>query len=150
MLRSKNHPHKTMVFRDRALGNMMEELNLSVTLVEDWMLIQRASFDLRVDEEPYHSLQVYANLGTRKLVVRVWGRTITNRDVNSMEELSSLCADYFKSRVVCVGHLGSQPGSTENQGLRISLVNQTCMSLSNMTMNSILRSDLNLLTLWVF
>ena len=119
MLSSKNQPNTPKVFRDRALGTMMEELNLSVTLVEDWMLIQRASFDLRVDEEPYHSLQVYANLGTRKLVVRVWGRTISNREVNSMEELSTLCADYFKSRAVCVGHLGSHPGSTENQGLCI-------------------------------
>ena len=136
MLSSKNHPHKTMVLRDRALGSMMEELSLSVTLVEDWMLIQRASFDLRVDEEPYHSLQVYANLGTRKLVVRVWGRTISNREVNSMEELSSLCADYFKSRAVCVGHLGSHPGSSENQGLCFSLVSQTKMNLSNMILIS--------------
>ena len=133
MLRStsKNTPHTTKVLRDRTLGCMMEELSLSVTLVEDWMLIQRASFDLRVDEEPYHSLQVYANLGTRKLVVRVWGRTISNKEVNSMEELSSLCADYFKSRAVCVGHLGSHPGSSENQGLYISLVPETYMTLSN-------------------
>ena len=129
MLRSK--PHTTKVMRDRALGSMMEELNLSVTLVEDWMLIQRTSFDLRVDEEPYHSLQVYANLGTRKLVVRVWGRTISNREVNSMEELSFLCADYFKSRAVCVGHLGSHPGSSESQGLFISLVPQTCVTMRN-------------------
>ena len=136
MLSSKNQLHTTKVLRDRALGSMMEELNLSVTLVEDWMLIQRASFDLRVDEEPYHSLQVYAHLGTRKLVVRVWGRTISNREVNSMEELSSLCADYFKSRAVCVGHLGSHPGSSENQGLCFSLVSQTKMNLSNMILIS--------------
>ena len=113
---SKNPPHGRKV-EDKALGRMIEEHNLSVVLVEDWMLIQRANFDLRVDEEPYHSLQVYANLGARRFMVRVWGKTICSGEVTSIKELNSLCADYFKSRVACVGHLGSHPGATGNQGI---------------------------------
>ena len=113
----KNQPHVTKkMVEDRALGRMMEELNLSVTLIEDWMLIQRASFDLRVDEEPYHSLQVYANLGARKFVVRVWGRTLCSGEVADIKELNAVCTDYFKSRVACVGHLGSHLGASGNQG----------------------------------
>ena len=120
---SKYQSHGNKV-EDKALGRMMEEHNLSVVLVEDWMLIQRANFDLRVDEEPYHSLQVYANLGARRFMVRVWGKTICSGEVTSIKELNSLCADYFKSRVACVGHLGSHPGATGNQGCRSSLVSR--------------------------
>ena len=53
------------------LSRVLEELQLSLTRIEEWILIQRATFDLRIDEEPYHSIQMYASLATKKFVVRV-------------------------------------------------------------------------------
>ena len=73
------------------LSGILEKLRLSLVQVEEWILIQRMKFDLRIDEEPYHSVQVYANMETRKYVVRVWGRTSDKGEFKSDEELRSLC-----------------------------------------------------------
>lgn len=94
----------------RCLSGILEKLRLSLVQVEEWILIQRMTFDLRIDEEPYHSVQVYANMETRKYVVRVWGRTSDKGEFKSDEELRSLCVTNFENTSACVGYLGSHPG----------------------------------------
>ena len=42
---------------------------LAIT-VEDWILIQRSSFDLHIDDLPYHAIQVYVKVTSRSYVVR--------------------------------------------------------------------------------
>ena len=37
---------------------------LAIT-VEDWILIQRSSFDLHIDDLPYHAIQVYVKVTSR-------------------------------------------------------------------------------------
>ena len=98
---------------DKALTKILKESNLSLGRVEEWLVIQRVKFDIHVDEVPYHSLHVYANLGTRKCTVRVWGRTVWSGEVETLEDLATLCADYFEGKVVCIGHLGSRPGALQ-------------------------------------
>ena len=39
------------------LSETLERLRLHLVRVEDWVLIQRANFDIRVNGEPYHSIQ---------------------------------------------------------------------------------------------
>ena len=39
------------------LSGTLESLRLQLVRVEDWVLIQRANFDIRVNGEPYHSIQ---------------------------------------------------------------------------------------------
>ena len=39
------------------LSETLESLRLHLVRVEDWILIQRANFDIRVNGEPYHSIQ---------------------------------------------------------------------------------------------
>ena len=39
------------------LSETLESLRLHLVRVEDWVLIQRANFDIRVNGEPYHSIQ---------------------------------------------------------------------------------------------
>ena len=39
------------------LSETLESLRLNLVRVEDWVLIQRANFDIRVNGEPYHSIQ---------------------------------------------------------------------------------------------
>ena len=87
----------------RCLSGILEKLRLSLVQVEEWILIQRMTFDLRIDEEPYHSVQVYANMETRKYVVRVWGRTSDKGEFKSDEELRSLCVTNFENTSACVG-----------------------------------------------
>ena len=98
----------------RCLSGILEELHLSLVQVEEWILIQRLTFDLRIDEEPYHSVQIYANMETRKYVVRVWGRTSDKGEFTSEEDLRLLCVRNFENTSACVGYLGTHPGGGLN------------------------------------
>ena len=92
------------------LSGILEDLCLSLVQIEEWVQIQRARYDLRINEEPYHSVQVYANLDTRMYVVRVWGRTHDRGHFVSEEDLKSLCIANFQNTSACVGYLGPHPG----------------------------------------
>ena len=98
-----------MDFRDRLAGALCE-LHLVLISIEDWVLIQRESFDIHIDEEPYHALQIYANLAKKKYVIRVWGTSVQSGGFSTVEELSSLCASSFGRTVPCLGYLGADPG----------------------------------------
>ena len=106
----------------RGLSGILEELHLLLVILEDWILIQRASIDIHIDEEPYHSIQVYANAMTKRYVVRAWGRSVKSGGFSTVEELSSLCADYFGRFVACAGYLGPHPG----RGLDLVRVSYPC------------------------
>ena len=106
----------------RWLSGTLEELNLLLVILEDWILIQRASIDIHINEEPYHSIQVYANTMTKKYVVRAWGRSIQKGDLTTMEDLKQLCIDNFGRSVACAGYLGRHPG----QGLDLVRVSYPC------------------------
>ena len=105
-----------------ALQGVLRELNLCLIQVEDWILVQRANFDLHVADEPYHSIQLYANLTTRKYVIRVWGRTYDWGAYDNEEYLNDLCVTNFKDTAACLGYLGPHPGS----GLQLVQVNFPC------------------------
>ena len=104
------------------LSRVLEELQLSLTRIEEWILIQRATFDLRIDEEPYHSIQMYASLATKKFVVRVWGRSCHYGEFTNEEDLKVHCIINFKNTAACVGYLGSHPGG----GIKLVHVNFPC------------------------
>ena len=106
----------------RGLSGILEELHLLHVILEDWILIQRASIDIHINEEPYHSIQVYANTMTRKYVVRAWGRSIQKGHLTTMEDLKELCLDYFGRFVACAGYFGRHPG----QGLDLVRVSYPC------------------------
>ena len=105
-----------------ALSRVLEELQLSLTRIEEWILIQRATFDLRIDEEPYHSIQMYASLATKKFVVRVWGKSCHYGEFTNEEDLKVHCIINFKNTAACVGYLGSHPGG----GLKLVHVKFPC------------------------
>ena len=52
------------------LSQFLQKCSLHVITVEDWILIQRSSFDLHIDDLPYHSIQIYVKMTTRCYVVR--------------------------------------------------------------------------------
>ena len=91
------------------LAKWLEEHKLQVIAVEDWILIQRASFDVLIAEEPYHSIQIYVNLVTNKHVVRVWGISIKSGDSLTTQDLQELCVYCFQQSAACVGYLGFPP-----------------------------------------
>ena len=105
-----------------ALQCVLRELNLTLVHVEDWVLVQRATFDLHIAEEPYHAVQLYANLATRKYVIRVWGRTFDWGEYTDKDQLCDLCVTNFRDTAACLGYLGPHPGS----GLQLMEVNFPC------------------------
>ena len=86
------------------LSGILEDLCLSLVQVEEWIQIQRARFDLRINEEPYHSIQIYANLDTRTYLVRVWGRTLDRGNFVSEEDLKFLSALHHTCRMFAGNH----------------------------------------------
>ena len=104
------------------LSGILEDLSLSLVQVEEWVQIQRTRFDLRINEEPYHSIQIFANLETRLFVVRVWGRTRDRGQFTSEEDLKDLCVTNFSNTSACVGYLGPHPGG----GLKLVHENFPC------------------------
>ena len=106
----------------RGLSGTLEELHLILVILEDWILIQRATIDIHIDEEPYNSIQVYANATTKRYIVRAWGKSIKSGDLPTTEDLRELCINYFGRFVACAGYLGPHPG----QGLDLVRVNYPC------------------------
>ena len=109
-----------MDFQD-GLARSLRELHLVLISIEDWVLIQRESFDIHIDEEPYHALQIYANLTKKKYVIRVWGTSVKSGELSSVEELKQLCVSSFGKTVPCLGYLGEDPG-----GMRLVQVRHPC------------------------
>ena len=94
---------------DQELSNSLEDLNLQIITIGEWILVQRASFDIHVKDEPYHSIQIYANLETKKYIRRVWGISESSGELKTMEDLRDLCIATFNKSVVCLGCLSTDP-----------------------------------------
>ena len=67
------------------LSKSFGEQNLQVINIDGWSLIQRATFDIQIEEEPYNSIQIYVNLASKKYSVRVWGRSIRSGKVDTAQ-----------------------------------------------------------------
>ena len=113
-------PRGSMDFRDR-LAVALHELQVVLISIEDWVLIQRESFDIHIDEEPYHALQIYANISKGKYIIRVWGSSVKSGEFLTIEELTTLCTSSFGRTVSCLGYLGADPG-----GLSLVQVKHPC------------------------
>ena len=88
------------------LSKTLESLRLQLVQVEDWILIQRSSFDIRVNGEPYHSIQIYADLAAKKYIRRVWGKSEATGEIQTMQDLKDLCAASFQRSMTCIGSFG--------------------------------------------
>lgn len=95
---------------NQGLSDILEALQLQMITIGDWILIQRATFDINVREEPYHSIQIYANFKTMTYIRRVWGISERNGELQAVEDVTDLCIATFTKSVVCSGHIGRDPG----------------------------------------
>ena len=87
---------------------------LSLLRVDNWIVVQRRSFDATVDSEPYHSVQILFDLARRVLLCRVWGRTVSKSDDASDAALVAACRRLFEepSRP-CLGRVLAKEGVDE-------------------------------------
>ena len=67
------------------LSKSFGEQNLQVINIDGWALIQRTTFDIQIEEEPYNSIQIYVNLASKKYSVRVWGRSIRSGKMDTAQ-----------------------------------------------------------------
>ena len=80
-------------------GSFIKQHNLCVFNIDGWSLIQRATFDIQVEEYPYHSIQIYVNLKSNKYNVRVLGRSVRSGKVDKAEDLRDLCTYFFRDHL---------------------------------------------------
>ena len=87
------------------------ELQATVTLAEQWIIIQHARFDFSVDSEPYHASQVLVNQETKEFIVRVWGKTFRKGTVSSISDLQDICKSALgPGAASCPGHYSDSLG----------------------------------------
>ena len=100
-----------------AKGNAAEDLaqrikevvaRFDVTLVqiEDWVVLQRSTFDIMVGGEPYTALHLYFNIKTRAFITRTWGRTHSKGHIGDLSEVDEICRQSFAEGglMCCPGH----------------------------------------------
>jgi hypothetical protein len=92
--------HETVIFS--ALGpefsSLVRRLRLMCVRVDDWVLVQRNSFDVTVDREPYHAIQFYFDLVGRIYLYRVWGRTVCRGVAADNQDLLDACTKIFSGQ----------------------------------------------------
>ena len=89
------------------LEKWMEDLGLVILKMDDWLLVQRASFDFYLEGEPHNSLQLLINMNLRKYIIRVWSRTYEKGQFESIAEVESITKKYFLRLMSCTGYLES-------------------------------------------
>ena len=88
------------------------ELKATVTLAEEWIIIQHARFDLSIDSEPYHASQVLVNQKTKEFIIRVWGKTFKKGLVASIADLQEICKSALGTEATCCpGHYSDNSAS---------------------------------------
>ena len=87
----------------RQLADVLRELKLTMWEIEKWALLQRTAFDVFLGGEPYHSVQLYINLESKKFLVRILGFTRRTGEYRNIAELVDLCRETFGNVVACVG-----------------------------------------------
>ena len=65
------------------VASVASSMGLAVVSVDAWMVVQRASFDLSLESEPYHAMQLMVNPSSRDYLVRIWGKTRSRGKVRS-------------------------------------------------------------------
>ena len=87
------------------LEQWMKDVGLVILNMDDWLLVQRGSFDFNLEGEPHHSLQLLINMNLHKYIIRVWSRTFEKGEFRSIEELKSISKKNFLSSTSCPGYL---------------------------------------------
>ena len=96
------------------LNQTLEDLNVQLITIGDWIIIQRSTFDIHIKEEPYHSIQIYANLNSMKFIRRVWGISERSGELRTMDDMRDLCIATFNKSAVCLGHIDPNQGGDLN------------------------------------
>ena len=105
---------KCIVGLDPELLRFIRVHRLSLLRVDDWIVVQRRSFDATVDSEPYHSVQVLLDLVRRVLLCRVWGRTVSKSDDAADASVVAACKRVFEgSAKPCLGRVLAKNGLQE-------------------------------------
>ena len=96
------------------MNKVLYRLGITITTIEEWMILQRSTFDAIVDREPYFALQLFFNWVSGEYLIRVWGRTHSRGEIAiSATELESLCNKVFiEGPACCPGQIGN--GATES------------------------------------
>ncbi len=92
------------------LKDRLDRLELSAIQVEQWILLQRRRFDLRIMEEPFHGLQVLFNPANGQLIKRIWGKTRGRLTLPSLADLGDAVDKHFERVVPCLGFFDFHEG----------------------------------------
>ena len=85
------------------LEETLKHLNLFAYQMQNYLVIQRTSFDLKVENEPYTSIQIVINMTDSSCTTRIWGSIRDKRCYVEPPDLVGLCDEVFNDTVTCLG-----------------------------------------------
>ena len=95
----------------QALDASIQDLELTTLIVDSsWIVFQRKNFDLKVMGEPYHGIRLVYNDSSGSYIHRVWGKTKTKGEVDTVEALAEVLSKVFRRTVPCLGYYEFQNG----------------------------------------
>eukprot|EP00095_Tigriopus_kingsejongensis_P002389 maker-scaffold714_size108203-snap-gene-0.17 protein:Tk02389 transcript:maker-scaffold714_size108203-snap-gene-0.17-mRNA-1 annotation:"PREDICTED: uncharacterized protein LOC101285465" len=88
--------------------------------IEDWVVLQKSTFDIRDNNEPHIAQTLYMEKATGRYLHKIFGRTIQDGRLDAPSGLKDLAQDIFEHSRVCQGFRADikvEPGITLTPGL---------------------------------
>ena len=85
------------------LQEVLNSLELSCTVMDNWLVFNKKSFDLYVDSEPHIGVSFLLNVETGQWLLRTLGKTKEKGRCTSTEGISQALLECFEGTTVCRG-----------------------------------------------
>ena len=86
---------------------ILKELSLTFVQLEDWLVIQRSRFEIRLNEEPFKVMEFYFQPRTGKYYQRVFGKTMGSvMQVQDVDSFIKAVSAFFSNTLPCIGAFG--------------------------------------------
>ena len=126
-----------------SVSNLLETscsgLSLCLIQVEDYLVVQRKHFDLKVFGEPFRAIQLLVKLETWTYLVKTFGSKSGSGQVSSLKELHTLCYKIFDKTVPCAGVCDFISGSSchfvGSSFPHLRMVSENCSKLYTLPKN---------------
>ena len=86
---------------------------LAYLSLKGWILFVREDFDMFHEGEPHHAISFLFHMDTRRFLSRVWGKTLSQGKVHSLDQLAGHLRVTFERTMPCMGLKRYDPAEYE-------------------------------------
>ena len=79
------------------IRHVLSRLKLVAVKFDSYMMIMKATFDMKIGGEPYHARTMLLNTKSGQYFERIWNKTVASDYVGSIGEFEMVCKWHFKN-----------------------------------------------------